>query len=89
MSINCACVLMDLYINFFAISYIYYAVAIADNALYDESALAQLEASTYEIPVSNQPEHDYSEASTELTHTYDYTSFDPYEDVVNFCVSFE
>ena len=57
--------------------------------MYDEFASkAQLEASTYEIPVSNQPEHDYSEASTELTHTYDYTSFDPYEDVVNICVPF-
>ena len=59
--------------------------------MYDQFASkAQLEASTYEIPVSNQPvsEHDYSEASTELTHTYDYTSFDPYEDVVNFCVPF-
>ena len=51
--------------------------------MYDKfSERAELETSAYEIPMSNQ-QQDSAGASTELTHTYDYTSFNPYGDLVS------
>ena len=57
--------------------------------IYDKfSGKAELEVSAYEVPMSNQ-QHEYAEATMVSTHTYDDTTFDPYEDVVNFCVPYE